>query len=113
MQLVIVLVLNLPTLMVVLGPQLDNDRSSSSVEFSLSRQAVLPDLCVMSEITLDFLQSLLKDEYPDVSIQHFEVGVVIMSRQTDESGYSRGRILNRYCLEHKVNAAGRFCLNRV
>ncbi|XP_075984377.1 uncharacterized protein LOC142982016 [Anticarsia gemmatalis] len=34
-----------------------------------------PDSAVgdsMSEITLDFLQSLLKDDYPDVAIQHFE-----------------------------------------
>lgn len=42
----------------------------------------LPDPCVMSEITLDFLQSLLKDEYPDVSLQHFEVGVVVISIRT-------------------------------
>lgn len=27
----------------------------------------------MGEITLDFLQGLLKDDYPDVTIQNFEV----------------------------------------
>ncbi|KAH9639548.1 hypothetical protein HF086_012399 [Spodoptera exigua] len=64
--------------MVTLEPLLGSYENGSAVEASLQSSQEVQTVDnrwlngVMSEITLDFLQGLLKDEYPDVSIQQFE-----------------------------------------